>query len=1034
MNQNSRVLARQSSLLKKSFSWIASLCCAVFFISVTPAYASSDNGKMETTVLQTQEYNVQGNVVDKNGETLIGVNIIVKGTTTGTVTDFDGNYQIKVPKNSTLVFSFIGYLNQEIVVTDNAIINVSLLMDALGLDEVIVVGYGTQKKANLTGSVSSVKGDEMVKKPMTDARQALQGVSTGVTIVDRGGAPGDENLNINIRGIASIPDANNASKTSPLVLVDGIEMLLRDVNSNDIESISILKDAASSSIYGAKAANGVILITTKRGKVGEYKVDYNGYYGWQTPATLPELVDAEDYLNLVNEALVNAGLNAKYTDEYIRNTVAGDDPINYPYVNILDELFETAPIFNQSIRISGGNEKSRIALSLNHMDQQGMLKNVESKRFGFRLNTDFQVKDNLKIRADISFSRKNNERPYRYNSALSEMINTSPVMVLKYPNGAYGLNKDNTNALASLEVGGTNKIVKEALNMKVGADLEVLSGLTLKTDLSYKSINNRYKEFRAEYDFVDPQDTESVIQKWSPSRLVDRRLQQEELNFKALLNYNKTFGDHQLDLLAGSEITENTAYVLRGMRTNIYAENYDELNTGDAEGQTNNGYQEDWSLLSYLGRVNYSYKGKYLLEGNIRYDGSSRFAEGHKWGVFPSFSAGWRMSEENFMDRFSEIDNLKLRASWGQLGNQNIGLYRFTSTVYADYSYNFNDNEVNGYSQRYYANTDVTWETTEMIDFGFDVSLFNNKIEIVADWYQKDTKDVLLNLPISYLTGLEASETNAGQVRNTGWELAIIHRNKINDLTYSVGFNISDVKNELIDFAGNEPSISGFNILKEGESINSFYGYVSDGLFQTQDEIDQHATQPNQSDLRPGDIKLVDQNGDGEINDDDRKVIGSPIPHYTFGLNLYMEYKGFDFSAFVQGVLEAENYFYGAPNEGPSYEIFTTKRVLDRWTPENTDASFPRLQAASNKNNYLYNDFWIRDASYIRLKNLQIGYSFQKSVLEKLKLEKLRVYAGATNLFTITDVESGLDPESYDGRPSYYPPVSTYTVGVQIRF
>lgn len=422
------------------------------------------------------------------------------------------------------------------------------------------------------------------------------------------------------------------------------------------------------------------------------------------------------------------------------------------------------------------------------------------------------------------------------------------------------------------------------------------------------------------------------------------------------------------------------------------------------------------------------------MEGNIRYDGSSRFAKGNKWGVFPSFSAGWRMSEEDFMTSLDFVDNLKLRGSWGQLGNQNIGYYKFTSTVYADFPYNFNDSEVNGYAQWYYANTDITWETTEMIDFGFDLTLFNNKLEVVADWYQKDTKDVLLVLPISYLTGLGASETNAGKVRNTGWELSVTHRNHINDFNYSIGFNISDVKNELVDFAGNEPSISGWTILKEGESVNAFYGYESDGLFQSQEEIDNHASQPNKSQLKPGDIKLVDQNGDGEINDEDRKVIGSSIPRYSVGFNLYMEYKGFDCSAFMQGVMKAENYFYGAPNEGPAYEIFTTKRVLDRWTPENTDASFPRLEAASNKNNYLYSDFWLRDASYLRLKNLQIGYSLPKSVLEKWNIDKMRFYIGGTNLFTITDVESGLDPETYDGRPNYYPPVSTYTMGVQLRF
>ncbi len=1029
MKEISKKLARQRSLLKQRSSWITGLCIVASLLTTTPASASINYRNTETAVQQDPNKEIQGQVLDKNGVSIVGVNILIKGTTTGTTTDINGNFKIMAPENSVLVFSFIGFLNQEIVITDNTKIDITLLEDTMGLDEVVVVGYGTQKKANLTGSITSVKGDEMVKKPMTDVRQALQGVSTGVTIIDRGGIPGEENLNINFRGIGSI-----SSGTYPLVLIDGIEMSINDVNSNDIESISMLKDAAASAIYGAKAANGVILITTKRGLAGDFKVEYNGYYGWQTPATLPELVGAEDYLNLVNEALVNAGLDPKYSDDYIQKTVAGDDPINYPYVNLFEELFDNAPIFNQSLRISGGSEKSKIALSLNHMDQDGMLKNVNSKKYGLRLNTDFQVKDNFKVRADLSYNRRDNEKPNRLGSAISAMVGTSPVTVLKYPNGVYGLNKDNTNALACLEVSGKNESVTENLNLKVGADLELLSGLTLKTDVSYKTSNKRYKNYQAAYDFRDPEDPDKVIQKWTPSKLWDGRWSNQEINLRALLDYKKTIGDHDIHVLTGAEATEYTAYSLEGYRNNLYSDDFAELNTGDAEGQTNSGYQEDWALMSYLGRVNYAFKGKYLLEANVRYDGSSRFAKGNKWGVFPSFSAGWRVTEEDFMNSLGIVNNLKLRGSWGQLGNQNIGYYKFSSTVYADFPYNFNDNEVNGYAQWYYANTDIKWETSEMIDLGFDLSLLDNKIEIVADWYQKDTKDVLMILPISYLTGLDASEINAGQLRNTGWELAITHRNTINDFKYSIGFNISDVKNELIDFAGSEPVINGWTIQKEGESLNAFYGYESDGLFQTQAEIDEHATQPNQSELRPGDIKLVDQNGDGEINDEDRKVIGSSIPHYSYGINLTAEYKGFDFSAFLQGVAKAENYFYGAPNEGPAYEIFTTKRVLDRWTPENTDATFPRLQAASNKNNYLYSDYWIRDASYLRLKNLQIGYSFSKPILEKLKLDKLRIYAGGTNLFTITDVESGLDPETYDGRPNYYPPVSTYTLGVQVRF
>ena len=403
-------------------------------------------------------------------------------------------------------------------------------------------------------------------------------------------------------------------------------------------------------------------------------------------------------------------------------------------------------------------------------------------------------------------------------------------------------------------------------------------------------------------------------------------------------------------------------------------------------------------------------------------------------GTFPSFSAGWIVSNESFLESISAIQQLKLRGSWGQLGNQNIGLYRFSSNINTSFGYSFDDVEVNGYSQSTYANEDITWETSEQTNIGLDLTLLNGKLGITADWFHKKTKDMLLNLPISPLVGLGSSEINIGSVSNKGWELAINYRNRDREFKYAVGFNMTDIKNELTDFGGLPPSISDWSVLKEGDPINSFYGYKSDGLFQTQAEIDGHATQPNQGELKPGDIKLVDLNGDGEINDDDRTIIGNPNPRYEFGFNFAADYKGFDLNLFMQGVAKAENYFYGATNEGPAFEIFTTTRVLDRWTPDNPNASFPRIEAASNKNNFLYNDFWIRDASYLRLKNIQIGYSFNENVLDKLKVSKLRIYTGATNLFTISDVESGLDPETYSGRVNYYPPTSTYTIGIQLAF
>ncbi len=978
---------------------------------------------------------VTGKVTDSFGAPLPGVSIIIKGTTTGIVTDVDGIYSLaNVPDDATLVFSFVGMRTQEIVVAGKNSINVTLVEETVGIDEVVAIGYGIQKKVNLTGSVSAIKGEELATRTFSDTRQALQGVAPGMSIIDRGGVPGEEELEMKIRGVSSI-----SAGCGPLVIVDGIEMGITDINPNDIENISVLKDAASCAIYGARAANGVILITTKRGKEGKLKVSYNGYYGLQTPAELPESVTAEQYLRLVNEAYVNAGLNAKYSDDYIQSTVAGDDPYNYPFVNLFEELFKTASVQNHSVSLTGGNELTRMFLSLDYLGQDGMLENVNSKRYGMRLNSDFSVNKNLVISTDINFKRRDSEKPHLVGDALRNMLDCSPIHVLKYPNGIYGLDKGTQSALAELEVSGMDKIKTEALNLKIGGEYDFKNGLKASADFLYKTINTQEKDFSSEYTFYDPNDESTVLLEWTPSELTDIRKNERETNFKAIIEYSRSFKEHYFHAMAGTEVIENKFYYLNGYTEDLYSNEYTELNLGDPEKETNAGYMEDWALVSYMGRLNYNFKERYLLEMNVRYDGSSRFAKGNKWGWFPSVSAGWRISEENFMQSVDFLNNMKIRASWGQLGNQDIGLYEFTSLISSEYPYNFNDAKVSGYAQSSYANTDISWEITEVLDFGIDLSLFKNRLGIVADWYQKDTKDVLLTLPISYLTGLEASVTNAGKIRNKGWELTITHKNKIKDLDYSAVFSIYDVKNKLVDFAGKEPVIDGWRIYKEGESLNSIYGYKSDGLFQSQEEIDSHATQPNQSDLDPGDIRLVDLNGDEEVeSENDRTVIGSSIPRYSCSLNLSAQYKGLDFNAFFQGVLKAKNYLYGAINEGPILEHFTTTRFLDRWSENNRDASVPRLEASSNKNNYLYNDFWVRNTRYIRLKSLQLGYTIPKSLVKSVNIEKLRFYVGVTNLFTITDVDKGVDPETYEGRENtstfYYPPASTWSFGVQLNF
>ncbi len=983
-------------------------------------------------VLEMPDRVVTGTITGPDGMGIPGANILIKGTVIGTVSDADGAFTLNVPsahEQGILSISFLGYKTQEVTLGSVSNFSIVLEEDVTSLEEIVVVGYGTQKKKEVTGAIATVDGAELIEKPMSDARLALQGVAPGLTIVDRGGVPGSEDLSMRIRGIASL-----GAGSDPLVLIDGVQASLSQVNPNDIEDISVLKDAASSAIYGARASNGVILITTKRGADNKLSLGYHGYAGYQKAATLPELVSAKDYLTLVNEALVNAGGQPKYSDDYIANTVNGTDPIQYPYVNLFEELFDKGFVQNHSLSMTGGNETIKTMLSLNYLDQEGLLPNTNTKKIGLRLNNDYRISPKVAIRSNVYFSNRVSESPNRMWEAISAMVGTSPATVMRYPNGAYGLNKDNNSALAGLEVGGMNTNTREEMSINLGLDYEIISNLMLKADYSYIRKNFRNKSFKAAFDFIDPADASNIVYAWNPNKLDEGRWEEGQWNFTTSLGYGVDKNEHHIKVLAGFDVLENTAYSLNASRQNIYNQTTPELNLGDVQSKDNAGYTQDWALMSFFGRANYNYKGRYMLEANFRYDGSSRFAEGNKWGVFPSFSAGWVASDENFMSEIGFLDDLKFRASWGQLGNQNIGLYSFSSTIYPSYSYSFNNNQVDGYSQRNYANQDISWETSEMTNFGVDLAFFKGKLSANFDYFIKDTKDMLMVLPISYLVGLDPSEINRGSMRNKGWEAALNYRSSIGQFNYSVGLNMADVQNELTDFGGKEPAIQGWNINKVGEAVNSFYGYKSAGLFQTEEEILKHATQPNHAQLKPGDIKLTDINEDGVVDDADRTVIGSALPRYTYGINLSASFKNFDFSAFFQGVLKAENYFYGAPNEGPAFEIFTTTRVLDRWTPENKGASFPRLEAASNKNNYLYSDFWIRDASYLRLKNIQLGYTLPETMMAKAGIQSLRLYLGATNVFTITDVESGLDPETYDGRPSYYPPVATYSFGIQANF
>lgn len=1011
-----------------------------FEVTLTEKNEILIKNKKLSLVNKNQEYEVSGRVIDQYGQPLPGANIIEKGTTNGTQTDFDGNFSINVnDQNSIIEVSYIGFTTSEVSVnSDQDIITIVLQEDADLLDQVVVVGYGSQKKANVIGAVGVLNSKDLAVRTVTDARQALQGTVNGISIVDRGGSPGEEEFDLRIRGIGTLGNSN------PLVLIDGIQREIADLDSDDIESISVLKDAASASIYGARGSNGVVLITTKRAKKGQdLSVEYDAYYGVQSASTLPKAVGVEDYLRLVNESATNIGRGAIYTEDFIQNAIAGTDP-DFGYVNWYDVIFNSGNgiILDHSFRVSTATEKTRHLFAANYLDQNGIVANTNNKRYSLRWNSDTDITKKLKLTTDIWYLQRNTEAPSGLADA-QEGANYSPQITPKYPNGIYGLSDGGGvgNPLSQIEVSGDRNRAIKNLTTRFKAEYEITEGLKLTGLYAYSSDQLKEKNFDATFVYLFPNDPDTVAGAVGPSRIEEGRRSLVEKTTRFLLNYNIKNENHTFGFLGGFEQIDNEIESLSASRENIFSNDFPQLSLGDPDSSTNDNSISSWGLQSFFGRVDYTFKDKYLVQANLRQDSSSRFADGNRTGLFPSFSVGWKFSKESFLSNASWLSNSKIRASWGSLGNQDIGPYPFSASVASGQNYTFGGQLRSGFTQLAYANNDISWETTTILDIGIDLSLFKGKFNIIADWYKKNSKDILFELPIDPIVGLSASETNAGEVQNTGWEVELQHANTVGELKYSFGFLISDVKNEIISLADQSPIIDGAIILKEGEAINSFYGYQTDGLFSSQAEIDAHPAQPNSNTgvaLAPGDIKFVDRDGDGDIDEDDRYVTGANIPRYTVGLNINMEYKNFDLTAFFQGALEYDLFIESNPNEGPNFQSFTSQRFLDRWSPENQNpnASLPRLTFNSTVNSIFTSDFYQRDAKYVRLKNLQIGYTFPESLINKLAIQKLRMFVTGTNVFTLSPLnEEGFDPEMTSlGRPVFYPPVSTYSIGLNLKF
>jgi TonB-linked SusC/RagA family outer membrane protein len=986
----------------------------------------------ETPVLAVS---IAGTVKSGTGETLPGVTVKLKGTTTAVATDNNGRYKIAIPDNNgTLVFSYLGYVTQEVAVNGRTTIDVQLKDELKSLNDAVVVGYATQKKVSVTSAVGVIKSEDISRRPVTNTTQSLQGLSPGVTILDQGGAPGRANVTARIRGITTL------SGNNPLVLVDGIEQSINNLNPDDIESVSILKDAAATSIYGSRAATGVLLITTKRGKAGDLSVTYNGYAGIQQLGIHPTSIGTVDYFKLENVAYANAGRPQRYSDELIAaySSDAASDHIKYPLANDwFSAIYHNALQYNNNFSISGGSDKFKGLVNVRDFQQNGIADNFSNNIREIRLNTDFKASEKFKFNFDANYRKVFNTQPQDAFNVYYNTLHGAQLTVPRYPDGGYGISAQGNSPLVSDKLSGFDNDNFDNVSVNLRGEWTILKGLKFSTQYGVTSTFDVGKIFTNSYNIVD-ENVPARTRTRAVNSLTENRTNTYLETINDILTYNVAIKQSTFNLLAGYSQIFNSASNLTAFRNTFYNNSIQALGQGSSGSKDNGGSDVSSGLRSYFGRLNYDFAGKYLLEANGRYDGSSNFTGKNLYSFFPSFSAGWRVSQENFWKPLSGVvQEFKLRGSWGKTGNQTVSPYSFYEAL-STQNYNFTGAAATGYALQNYANTDIKWETTRQTDIGFDASLFNSKFDITFDYYDKLTSGILLSLPISGAVGLNAPVQNAGVVSNKGWELGINYRDMGHPLKYSFNFNVSNNINKVLDLKGTGPYINGSTndglyATNVGLPINALWGFKTAGLFKDAADVANTVAKydPN---TYPGDIKYVDINHDGKITADDRTQIGDEFPHYTFGLTTTLQYKNFDAYIFLQGALKQDARVSGALADAGNNEGFVIDIENDYWTSTNTDARFPRPQKNTDKNAQI-SDFWVVHMGYIRAKNLQLGYTLPKLITKALSIKKLRLYLSGTNLLTISNANKwGIDPEFPTGRLSYYPQTKVYTLGANVTF
>jgi len=1029
-----------------------------------------------------QQITIKGQVTSAEGEALPGVTVVVKSTVTGTITDIDGNYTLSVPsQSSVLSFSFVGYKTQEVTVGTQTTINVALEADVLGIDEVVVTGYSVQRKRDLTGAVGIVEAEELKAQPTGNVANQLQGRTSGVTVIGSG-EPG-ETSKVRIRGFSSFE--NN----DPLYIVDGVPTQdISNLNPNDIASMSVLKDAGAASIYGSRASNGVIVVTTKRGDVG-VKVTYDMYYGVQDPGKGPadQLLSSQEYANLqwlvyANDEMQGTRLNEDGDPIYEVHPVYGDSRNASPTMpswaantNWYDEITHMAPIQNHDITFSGGNQKSRFFVGLGYFDQQGIVIENWTKKFTARFNSEFKVlNDRLTVGENFTIMHRSgigvgnlseaspiNMAVYRTQpiipARITQEIQGGTHLFLPGEYGGTGISArlgNSTNSVADLERNKNDVGQNLRLMGSIYANLEIMPGLNFKTTFGGSHTN----WYWVDYTYSTYERAENVA---TPT-FTEGAGYSGDWTWSNQLNYAKSFGDHEISALLGYEANKYGIWrQVYGTRADYFSDDVDfrTLSNGATIMTAESSANTPVTLVSQFAKADYNYKGKYILSATIRRDGSSVFSADKRYGIFPAFAAGWQLGDEDFMAGAEWLDNLKIRGSWGTMGNQLA-----VNSMNAFYLYggsasqSFYDiggtgnSSVQGFRPTRIGNPDAKWETNVTTDVGFEAMMLDGKIGFVFDWYSKQTEDLLFQLELPGVAGGAAAPyVNVASMSNKGLDIELSYKENFGDLSFNASATITTVNNEITKIAdgltffdSGDSRIGGFNRNMVGHPMAAFFGYQVDRLFQESDfdsNGDLNSNLPTQDGAEPGFLKFADTNGDGEITPDDRTFIGNPNPDFTYGLNLGLSWKNFDLTAFFYGSQGNDIFNYNKwwVDFWPSFQgQKSTDLLYNSWTPTNTSATVPKASNTSNfSTNAESNSYYVEDGSFLRLKNLTLGYNLPENVLSKVHMSSARIYIQGVNLFTITKY-SGLDPEiggddrSFGVDEGNYPTVKQFIFGLNI--